>query len=140
MSRPSRGFSLIDLLAALAIVAVLAALAVPVYAQYAYRARRIDGKELLLRMAQAQERYYASYGRYGVLAELGYADPLRSARGYYLVTLDLDAGSGMQSFIATAWPVSVQQGDRCGALALDDTGRHIPQAGDAAANANGACW
>jgi len=138
--RVPRGFSLIELLAALAIAAVLAALAVPAYRQHAYRVRRIDGKELLLRIAQAQERYYASYGRYGALAELGFAEPVRSTHGYYLATLSLGTGVSMQSFVATALPARVQRDDRCGALALDDTGRKTPEAGDAAANGHGACW
>lgn len=140
MPRVPRGFSLIELLAALAIAAVLAALAVPAYRQHAYRVRRIEGKELLLRIAQAQERYYASYGRYGALAELGFAEPVPSVRGHYLARLSLGSGGSMQSFMATAQPVRVQKDDHCGALAIDDTGRKLPEAGDAAANGNGACW
>ncbi|MGO4700043.1 type IV pilin protein [Dyella sp. 2RAB6] len=140
MHRPSCGFSLIELLAALAIVAILAALAVPAYGHYAYRARRIEGKALLLRIAHAQERYYATYSRYGELAELGFSVPARSEHGYYLARLNLETGASVQSFLATAQPKLAQEGDRCGTLGLDDTGRKVPLASDAWANANGACW
>ena len=140
MPRRLRGFSLIELLAVLAIVAILAALAVPAYGRYIYRARRVDGKELLWRIVHAQEHHYATYGRYGGLAELGFAEPAWSEQGRYRATLRLVSGERPQSFVATAWPVSEQSKDLCGALAVDDTGRKTPAAVDSAANANGACW
>lgn len=133
-------FSLIELLATLAIVAMLAALAVPAYGRYACRARRVEGRELLLRIAHAQERHYAAYNRYGELAELGFAEPAWSDQGYYRVTLQLGPGERPQTFIASAWPSSAQQGDVCGVLTLDDRGGKAPGPEDARAARNGACW
>lgn len=135
-----RAFSLIELLAALAIAAVLAALALPVYGRYAYRARRIEGRELLLRIAHAEERHYAAYNRYGELAELGFAEPAWSDQGYYRATLQLGAGDRPQTFIARAWPSSTQADDACGALTLDDTGRKAPTMPAALAAGHGDCW
>lgn len=137
MRRCRCGFSLIELMAALAIVAVLAAVAVPAYGRYTYRARRVDGKELLWRIAHAQERYYATYNRYGELPDLGFAEPVLSDKGFYKLTLRL---AGLQSFMATASPLAMQLADACGALALDDTGKQTPGTDDVVANSNGGCW
>lgn len=138
--RHRHGYSLVELLLVLAIVAMLAALAVPAYGRYAYRARRVEGKELLLRIAQAQELHYASYSRYGELSELGFHAPAWSERGFYRVALQLEASDRPQTFVATAWPSSAQAGDTCGALAIDDTGRKLPEATDVVAYGNGVCW
>ena len=134
------GHSLVELLLALAIAAILAALAVPAYGRYAYRVRRVEGKELLLRIAQAQELHYASYSRYGELGELGFHVPAWSERGFYRAVLRLGAGDHPQTFVAIAWPSSLQAGDACGALAIDDAGRKVPEAKDAVAYGNGVCW
>jgi type IV pilus assembly protein PilE len=134
------GYSLIELLLVLSIVAILVALAVPAYGRYAYRARRVEGKELLLRIAQAQELHYASYSRYGELSELGFHTPTWSQRGFYWVALRLGAGDRPQTFVATAWPSSMQAGDACGALSIDEAGRKTPLMTDVMAYSNGACW
>lgn len=137
-SHRMRGFSLVELLVVAGIIAILAALAVPAYGRYAARARRVEGKDLLLRIAHAQERHYATYHRYGALPELGFADPALSAKGYYQATVVLPAGARPQSYTATAHPRLAQAGDACGALTLDDTGRRMASADGA--GSNGACW
>ena len=134
------GFSLVELLLVLGIVAILTALAVPAYGRYAYRVRRVEGRELLLRIAHAQELHYATYSRYGELAELGFQAPAWSERGFYRVALQLEAGDRPQTFLAIASPSSGQADDACGALAIDETGRRTPATVDAPAYANGACW
>jgi type IV pilus assembly protein PilE len=138
-ARRTRGFTLIELLIVAAIIAVLAALALPAYGRYAHRARRAEGKELLLRIAHAQERYYATYHRYGGLVDLGFADPAPSAKGYYQATVVLPAGERPQSYTATAHPLLSQKDDACGALALDDTGKRTSSSDDDASS-NGVCW
>lgn len=137
--RRKRGFTLIELMVVVAIIAVLAAIAIPAYGRYAFRARRADGQEMLLRIANAQERYYATFNRYGALSDIGFSNPAASEKGYYNVTLEIPAGNGEQSFIATAAAVGVQADDVCGALALNSVGAKTPGPGDAA-NSNGNCW
>jgi len=135
----TRGFTLIELLVVVAIIAILAAIAVPAYGRYALRARRVDGKELLLRIANAQERYYATYNRYGALADIGYANPAISEKGYYSVTMNVPAAGNGQAYTATASAEGVQAADACGALTIDNAGVKTPGTNDAG-NSNGSCW
>lgn len=138
--RRIHGFTLIELLVVAGIIAILAALAVPAYGRYTYRARRVEGKELLLRIAHAQERHYATFHRYGKLADLGFVDPVSSAKAHYQATLELPSGANPQSYLATASPQQAQANDACGTLAMDDTGRKTPPPSDGPANSNGVCW
>ncbi len=52
--RVARGFSLIELMIVVAIIAILASLAYYNYGRYAFRARRVDGREMLMRVAAAE--------------------------------------------------------------------------------------
>lgn len=143
--RATSGFSLLELMLALAIVAILAAIAYPSYGRYGFRARRAEAQILLLRIATAQERYYAGHNKYAELGELGFDDPAVSEHRYYRAEVALD-GSGNagedQGFVATAMPDEdgAQQGDACGALSIDHAGRKLPAAEDGDAGSNGSCW
>ncbi|MBA2078002.1 type IV pilin protein [Rhodanobacter sp. PCA2] len=137
--RRTRGFTLIELMVVVAIIAILAAIAVPAYGRYALRARRADGQQLLLRIANAQERYYATYNRYGALTDIGFANPAISEKSFYSATVNIAAASNGQAYTATAATQGVQQADACGALTIDSTGAKTPGPGDTA-NSNGSCW
>jgi type IV pilus assembly protein PilE len=139
----ARGFSLIELLIVLAILAILAVIAIPAYGRYAMRAHRVDGQALLLRIADAQERLYASNNHYGMLSDMGYSDPMVSAQKYYSVTTVVSAdpaGNSSQAYVATATPMGSQARDACGNLTIDNTGVKTPLPSAAAASANGNCW
>jgi type IV pilus assembly protein PilE len=58
--RPSRGFTLIELMITVAIVAILAAIAVPSYQGYIRKGKRADGRALLQAAGIAQERFRLS--------------------------------------------------------------------------------
>lgn len=139
-SRRQGGFTLLELMVVVVIIAILAAIAIPSYSRYAYRARRADAQNLLMTIANAQERYYSSFNKYTTdLEDLGYADgTAESEHGYY--TIALAAPDGDQSYLATATPQSAQTNDACGALSIDNTGDKQPDASDAALNRNGSCW
>lgn len=134
--RREHGFTLIELMVVVAIVAILAAIAIPNYSRYMQRARRSDAQQILMQVAGAEERYYATYNSYGSLATVGFtASPLYSANRFYTVAL---ASSASSSFKATATPVSggPQATDGCGALSVSDTGARTA----AGTTTNGSCW
>jgi type IV pilus assembly protein PilE len=139
MERP-RGFTLVELVIAVAIIAILAAIATQSYARYAYRSHRTDAHQMLMAIAQAQERWHATYNRYAEdLGQLGFADLVVSPHGYYHAVLHMPDGA-TEGFVATAIPVGRQAGDICGSLSIDNAGRKLPDVTDGAANANGKCW
>jgi len=140
-----RGFTLIELMIVVVIIAILAAIAVPAYGRYAYRARRPDGQQLLLQIANAEERYYSTNNQYGSLATtpgLGYNDPAISEKGYYQVAVVVSAdpaGNASAAFTATATPISSQAKDACGPLAITNAGVKTPPT-TSTLNSNGSCW
>jgi len=135
-----QGFTLIELMIVVVIIAILAAFAVPNYLRYSIRAGRVDGQNLLMRAADAQERYYATFNHYGSLDELGYTSAAgkRSEKGFYELSMVPASGSTSSTFTATATPVTggPQQKDDCGALTIDNAGRK----GQSGQTTNGRCW
>jgi len=127
-----RAFTLIELMIVVAIVAILAAIAYPSYTNYVYRTRRADGKEFLLRIAAAQERYYTNLNNYASMATLGLGTT--SEKGYYTVAVAL--ANSNQTYTLTATPQGSQSGDQCKNLTITNTG-YKSQSG---AETNGKCW
>ena len=115
--------------------ACLAKVAVPAYQGQAFRARRSDGKDLLLRVALAEERHYTSFHRYAdTLADLGLGSS-DSERGYY--TISVTTARSAQTYILSAIPQGVQAGDACATLTLNHTGVKGEESGS---TGNGDCW
>jgi type IV pilus assembly protein PilE len=140
LMRQKCGFSLIELMVVLAIIAILAAIAIPSYGRYAFRARRPDGQELLLRIANAQERFYAANNHYGSLTDLGYTD-VYSEKRYYLASSNVaDGSTSAQAYTVTVTPQDVQTKDVCGPLTINDAGVKTPLATSASSAINGSCW
>lgn len=134
-----RGFTLLELMIVVVIIGILAAIAIPSYGRYAIRAHRVDGQELLLRVANAQERYYATRNEYGALTDMGFDSPAISEKGFYSVTSAIEAdpaGNSSQAFTATAAPVGGQAKDDCASLTIDNAG--VKDA--TGTTTNGSCW
>ncbi len=132
-----RGFTLIELVVTMAIVAILAAIAIPSYENYLFRARRADGREMLQRVAAAQERFYTNRNQYtndlitAAGINLGTAN---SEAGHYRITIAVDATN--QSYTLTATPLGVQAPDACANLTVNNVGAR----GYSGSNSNGSCW
>lgn len=134
--RKMKGFTLLELMIVVVVVAVLSTIAMVSYGNYGYRARRAEGREMLMRVAAAQERHYSNFNRYGSLADLGFAGTVASEKGYYTIASAL--GAKDLTFTLTATPQKAQAKDACGALTYDNAGAKGPA--PVAAHTNGACW
>ncbi len=118
-SQKNRGFTLIELMIVVAIVAIIAAIAYPNYTNHVLRTRRTDGKEFLMRIAAAQERYYTNFNRYATFDELNLGSNT-SEKGYYAVEVTRENGN--QTYLLTAAPQGAQGADQCENLLLTNTG------------------
>lgn len=123
------GFTLIELMIVVLVVAILAAIAYPSYQDSVRKARRADGKELLMRVAQAQERHFTRFGRYATgitgnaatLTNLGMgAGSDVSDGGFYTVTVNATPNT----FLLTGTPAPVDPD--CGNLTLNNRGVKAP--------------
>ncbi len=145
----ARGFTLIELLIAVAIVGILASIAYPSYRASIMKSQRIEGKELLLEVANREAVFKSNFNTYTDVinssdsctgADCGLAFPgtdKQSKNEYYALTVDATA----TTFTLTATPVtgSAQAGDKCGAFLLDNTGRRT-LSGAAAGMTVQDCW
>lgn len=122
-----KGFTLIEVVIVVAIVAILAAIAYPSYQDSVRKARRADAAEVLMRIAQAQERHFTRFGQYaGVLVGVAAAPnnlgmtnaQLQSEGGDSVVSLP---NPGVTTFRlrATITPADTD----CGNMELDQIGQ-----------------
>lgn len=123
------GFTLVELMITVAVIAILAAVAYPTYLDQVHKGRRMEGRDALLAIAQAQERYYTVNGKYAdKLSDLNIASavdcgfsPCRSRdEGYYDISL---SGVTTSTYTATATAKRAQAGDDCPAMTIDQLGR-----------------
>ena len=132
----NRGFTLLELMIVVIVIAILATLAIYNYAKYGYRTRRADGKEMIQRVAAAEERYYTNFNKYTTtLSDLNFSSGT-SVKGYYLVSAANGTSGDTQSYILSAAPQGVQANDACVNLTLDNTGAQA----FTGAETNGKCW
>ncbi len=126
-SRYSQGFGLIELMIVVAIFAILAMVVVPSYTQMVLKNQRVDAREMLLDVAQGQERNLYTAGVYaGDLTDLGYdaATPL-SDEGHYRISAAVvnNAAAGINTFVLTATAIGSQAQDTdCLTISLSSIG------------------
>ena len=134
----SAGFSLMELMVVVAIVAVISLIAVPSYNWAMRKTRRAEGKVLLQTIMAAEERYYSNLNRYtDQVGDEGIAAPTESLPGRYYVLSQMTLGDDAQTVSISVAPQGAQQGDPCGDLTLDSSGRRGSAGG--AQDASG-CW
>lgn len=100
LSKNARAFTLIELMIVVAVVGILAAIAYPAYTDYVIRAKRADGKAVLLQVQLAQEKWRANHTTYGSKSDLGITT---SPDGYY--TVNDFTNIGASTYTATASPM-----------------------------------
>lgn len=121
------GITLIELMIVVLIVGILAGVGYPAYVDYVDRARRADGKALLMDAAARMERFYFDRNRYTTdLSQLGYgAGTVTSAEDNYTLSAAACAGGTIATcYLLTAQPNSGTFDDsgKCGNLTLDSRG------------------
>ena len=140
--RSVRAFSLIELMIVVTIIALLATFAMISYNRYGFRARRADGREMLMRVAAAEERYFTNFNVYTAdltdppaAGGLGFTNASSEA-GFYVITAAI--ANGGATYTLTATPQLGQVGDTCGNLSISDTGVKLPVGTNGGNNGN--CW
>ncbi len=143
--KKARGFTLLELMIVVAVIAILATLAFYNYSRYVFRAHRVDGKNVLMNISAAEERYYTNFNKYtdsitaAAPAGLGFASGDSEKHGsdsvtYYTATVALTNVD--QGYTLTGAPHGGQLNDVCKNLTLDNTGTK----GFSGAESNGSCW
>ncbi|MEQ6889690.1 type IV pilin protein [Halomonas sp. CS7] len=131
-TRPSAGFTLIELMIVVAVIAILASIAYPSYTRYVQEARRTDAMSALNSVAGQLERCYTVSSDYtddGSGAAC-VTFPVTSDEEFYQVTASDGAGNGtvpgVSSYILKATPQAPQDTDSCGNFTLNHQGLRSP--------------
>ena len=136
------GFTLIEVMIVVGIVAILAAIAVPNYTRYTQRARRAEARDLLMRVAAAQERYYTNFNSYAANVTgpppggLGFGNA-QSEQGFYTAAIILGVNNQTYTLTAAPRPGTAQTVDKCATLSLTGAGVKGTIGGN---ESNGKCW
>jgi type IV pilus assembly protein PilE len=129
-ARHTAGMTLIELMVVVLIIGILAGVGYPSYRDYVMRAKRADGKALLMDAAARMERLYFDKNRYTVSAlDIGYGAvaPTSAEQNYVLSAVAGATGSINTSYLLTATPNASKTPAPhtdvdCGNLTLDSRG------------------
>ena len=118
-SQRQAGFTLVELMLVVAVVAILAALAYPAYTGHVLIARRAQAKADLVEYAQLAERHFTVNNAYtGFTLPTTQSPREAGSTARYTITPNVTA----TTFTLTATPLGGQANDRCGTLAVTNTG------------------
>ena len=134
----NRGVTLIELMIIVMIVGILASIAYPSYQNYLTRARRAEGKGMIMDVSARLERFYFDNNTYTTsMTALGYASATpNSESDFYTAKVE----AGPSGDIATTYKITVTPTkdsiDKiCGYLERDSRGVE-----DSEKNDNETCW
>lgn len=133
-ARPSRGFTLVEMLVTVAIIGILAGIAYPAYQGSVIRSNRTEAERALL-VTQAQlERYYTAFGTYtGALLDNGALPPGSESRivgksksppsGTTVYNFEMTIPAAGQSYTLRARPVNTALNKKDGIVELNSAGQ-----------------
>ncbi|WP_334130852.1 type IV pilin protein [Silanimonas lenta] len=126
-TRPSAGFTLLELMVTVAIIAILAAIAYPNYQDYVMRSRRAAAAVCLTEVSQFMERFYTTNLRYnattgGAAVTLPALQCMNDIAGHY--TISFSAAPTATTYAIQAVPQGAQamRDVKCGTLGLNQAG------------------
>jgi type IV pilus assembly protein PilE len=141
--KPVSGFTLLELLLVISVIGILMAIALPGYQQSQQKARRVDAKVMLMRLATYQERFFFTNNQYtGDIGHLLGSLPnstsiIDSDEGYYRIELSVAASGHGWSMTASA--IGKQLDDKeCLNFYLDNFGKKTAKNHNGEINNN--CW
>ena len=122
-STRTRGFTLIEVMITVAIVAILAAVALPSYREHVRKSRRAEAQAYLMAVASRQQQFLLDTRAYAPnLATVGLAAPANVAAAYDVVVVAVAGPPPTFRLTATPKATTDQVQERCGTLAIDQTG------------------
>jgi type IV pilus assembly protein PilE len=139
--RRLRGFTLVELITTVGIVAILATIAITSYRSYLLRSNRTEGRNALLQIQVAQEKFFLQNNTYTTNVSANPPTGLglgTTSTQNGLFTLSVAAGSSgsiASSYVATATAAGSQTRDvaACRTLTIDSSGNRTPAA-------SSGCW
>lgn len=135
MNRPqiNTGFTLIELMIVVAIVGILAAIAYPSYQNSTQKSWRANAASCLVELAQSMERRYTANSSYvGTTLPTSGCNTAQMATRY---VISFAATATATTFSLQAVPTTIQAGDTCGTLTINQMGQKAASGGTASA-----CW
>jgi type IV pilus assembly protein PilE len=145
MRKHSRGVTLIELMTVMVIAAILASIAVPTYRSYVLRTHRTTATAALLRVQQAQEKFFLSKNVYSTnltaaVADGGLGIPAVTDNGeFYDLTLD-PATPTAYTVHAKARAVTKQTDDtRCAEFTINQDGKRTATS-STGTDTTAECW
>ena len=123
LTRYLRGITLVELLIVIVIIGLMATIAYPQYREYAARAKRVEAKAALLRIAQEQETFYLSNNSFtNDMTNLGFSassNVITDSESYSVSVTSADAGN----FSATAtYRFDDSEKSKCETFTIDGRG------------------
>ena len=116
------GFTLVELMITVAIIGIIASIALPSYLEQVRKTRRTNAQSDLVELASFMERYYTENFTY-VGAALPFTEsPKQGSSKFY----DLTPVTTALAYTLTATVKGAQTADRCGDLAITNTGARTP--------------
>ena len=126
LSQNSKGFTLIEILIVVAIIGIITIIAFPSYQENILKAKRTDGRAALMKIMQAQERFFAENMTYSAdLTDLGYntSGSIPSEQGYYTVSAVACASSTIGNCVLLTATGDLSIGSN---ITLDSVGNKLP--------------